>query len=467
MNSCLKWYIYLLFSMSSSLYAITSDEWKALAGAETLTVFFNNQSVGEMVTSCTVQNTFITTESRLKTSMSDGGQGRIVATINEKKQYDLQGSLIRAYQEMRSPAGTNYWKLEQSESKEWVIKIVTGGIETLRNVKWANEKLFNIYNFQKGMITSSLKPGDNWKDTILELTSGELVIATTTCIEIPSESNNFTWKFHEKNSINQKDEAWVVDKNRRTVYREIFPFIVKPGVGVKSGGSSVNIFEMFKVPATRSAEDNEDIALTGDSNFSIDSSVLKFYKIINSKYVLIPPRDNCTKKFKSEHCPDSLRPFLAATPTLQIKSSEILSLSEQLQRGETICDQIRSLNDYVFKSLKKEYTAAFSSALETYKAGFGDCGEHAVLLAALLRASKIPARVVFGAVYMQQKRGYFYHAWVMAHNGENWLFADPALGTFPANTDRIPLLIDDTGDKMIALSKVIGRLKVEYISNRN
>jgi transglutaminase-like putative cysteine protease len=113
-------------------------------------------------------------------------------------------------------------------------------------------------------------------------------------------------------------------------------------------------------------------------------------------------------------------------------------------------------------SLKKKNTATFSNALETLDAGFGDCGEHAVLLGALLRAAGIPARVVLGLVYVESKKAYMYHAWVMAHAGE-WVFTDAALGAFPAIGNYAPLIIDDTGGGAVRIFKLLGKININYV----
>lgn len=52
--------------------------------------------------------------------------------------------------------------------------------------------------------------------------------------------------------------------------------------------------------------------------------------------------------------------------------------------------------------LQKDLTTAFASASEVARTRAGDCTEHAVLLAALLRARAIPARVCHGLVYVER-----------------------------------------------------------------
>jgi transglutaminase-like putative cysteine protease len=151
-------------------------------------------------------------------------------------------------------------------------------------------------------------------------------------------------------------------------------------------------------------------------------------------------------------------------PTVTIQSGypAIISLARSLKSGKKDrCDIIDTCNRYVYALLAKRNTATFSSAVETLRAGFGDCGEHAVLLAAILRAAGVPARVVLGLLYYAPKKAFVGHAWVMAYAGQ-WIFCDPAFGVFPAGQDRVPLIIDDNGAHAVLITKYIGRIGIEY-----
>jgi len=62
-----------------------------------------------------------------------------------------------------------------------------------------------------------------------------------------------------------------------------------------------------------------------------------------------------------------------------------------------------ALRDLVQQHISsKHLSTAYASASETARTGSGDCTEHAVLLAALLKARAIPARVCHGLVYVEQ-----------------------------------------------------------------
>jgi transglutaminase-like putative cysteine protease len=61
-----------------------------------------------------------------------------------------------------------------------------------------------------------------------------------------------------------------------------------------------------------------------------------------------------------------------------------------------------ALRDLVHEHISsKHLSTAYASASETARTGSGDCTEHAVLLAAVLKARSIPARVCHGLVYVE------------------------------------------------------------------
>ena len=88
---------------------------------------------------------------------------------------------------------------------------------------------------------------------------------------------------------------------------------------------------------------------------------------------------------------------------------------------------------YVFEYIEdKNLATAFASASEVARTREGDCSEHGVLLAALLRSHGIPARVVHGLVYApgfgDKKQGAFgWHMWTQAMVDGNWVDLDATL----------------------------------------
>jgi hypothetical protein len=112
------------------------------------------------------------------------------------------------------------------------------------------------------------------------------------------------------------------------------------------------------------------------------------------------------------------------------------------------------------------YSQAFASAAEVIDAGEGDCTEHAVLLAALCRARKIPARVAIGLVYVNQ--AFCYHMWTEVHVGGRWIPLDatrPQGGIGAAHLKMAHGHLEGASalSSFLPVLQVIGRLKIEIL----
>lgn len=98
-------------------------------------------------------------------------------------------------------------------------------------------------------------------------------------------------------------------------------------------------------------------------------------------------------------------------------------------------------------------TVGDASASEAARTRRGDCTEHAVLLAALLRAHGIPSRCVTGLVYSEEgfagtRNAFVYHmwtqAWIESGDGGAWVDLDSAVGRYSAG--HLALSVSAMGD---------------------
>lgn len=111
-------------------------------------------------------------------------------------------------------------------------------------------------------------------------------------------------------------------------------------------------------------------------------------------------------------------------PSAMITSADVKvkALTRQAltgQKGKPAAERAETLRKFVHQYIsKKSLDVGFATAAETAKTKQGDCTEHGVLLAALLRADGIPSRVVSGLVYVdgiKDGQGAFgYHMWTQA-----------------------------------------------------
>jgi len=76
----------------------------------------------------------------------------------------------------------------------------------------------------------------------------------------------------------------------------------------------------------------------------------------------------------------------------------------------------------------KNLSVGYGSAAEVARTRAGDCSEHALLTAAMCRATGIPARVAVGYVYTKElggeKGAFAGHAWTQAYLGGRWVGLD-------------------------------------------
>ena len=123
---------------------------------------------------------------------------------------------------------------------------------------------------------------------------------------------------------------------------------------------------------------------------------------------------------------------------LQSKDAAVADLAKQATQGapdERAKAQMleRHVRNFI---ATKSLRVGYASASEIVKNREGDCTEHAVLLAALMRASGIPARVATGIAYAPAYAGrrdvFVPHAWVHAWVDGAWRGYDAALPRYDA-----------------------------------
>jgi hypothetical protein len=439
---------------------------------DTLEVLLQGSHAGTLVASLsqradTTENSIV-----LSVDMSDqSGTASQHLQLEEQRRYDSSGALVSARQRMSADAGVNEWTLTAAASgRTGRLSVIAAGETTSRDIGPLHEHIGALKALYAGILSNSLHAGERWTDTAVELTSGESVVTETTCEEVPSNRNDNCWVFACTNNLLQRREIWKLDCRGKTVYRDMYPYtcLKNRGNGAVTGenNSNVSLFDMMKVAAARPADvARELISVSFDNKQAVDSSVARFFRRRNASYVLLPLPRQCTAGEGSLSAAETAA-LLAPTATLQSGHPKIRRLADSLRASgkssASPCELVGRYNHWVYSALRKKTSPTFSSALETLEAGYGDCGEHAVLLAALLRSPGIPARVVAGLLYVVADKGYYYHAWVMAYTG-SWIFADPSHDCFPAWRDRIPLVLDDDGTKLTALARVIGRTSVAYV----
>jgi len=152
--------------------------------------------------------------------------------------------------------------------------------------------------------------------------------------------------------------------------------------------------------------------------------------------------------------------YLESTPFIQSDHPEIQAKAREIvSPGDPAFVKAKKLVTWVNENIQKRPVLSVPNALETLQNRVGDCNEHAVLLAALARASGIPAQVEAGLVY--QKGRFYYHAWNVLYLGA-WITADSVMNHLPADVTHIRFVRGT--ERQIDLVRMIGRVRLEILS---
>ena len=132
--------------------------------------------------------------------------------------------------------------------------------------------------------------------------------------------------------------------------------------------------------------------------------------------------------------------YLASSILIDAKDPAVIALalravkSNRLNETSPVADRAEALRAFVMRFIiHKDLATAFAGASAVAQSKAGDCSEHAVLLAALLRAQGIPSRVASGMVYAEEFAGkrevFAWHMWTQAQVDGAWIDLDATLSS--------------------------------------
>jgi transglutaminase-like putative cysteine protease len=166
------------------------------------------------------------------------------------------------------------------------------------------------------------------------------------------------------------------------------------------------------------------------------------------------------------------RKYSQPTTFLQSNDGRVQEMARRASAGETHPSRIAGrMEQYVNRKLtNKNFSTALASAAEVAKNLEGDCTEHAVLLAAMLRAEKIPSRIAVGMVYVHRHSAFGGHMWTEAWLDGRWIPLDATLGQQGIGAGHIKLAVsgfEDDGpapiSSFIPLMQILGDMKIEVV----
>lgn len=164
--------------------------------------------------------------------------------------------------------------------------------------------------------------------------------------------------------------------------------------------------------------------------------------------------------------------YLSASRFLNFETPAVQQLLNREGDAKPPRDVAHKLEAFVRTYVSdKNFSTAMATAAEVAESKSGDCTEHAVLLAALLRAQGIPSRVVIGFVYSPAHQAFVGHMWTEAYLSETWTGLDAALGSEGMTCGHIAIstssLAGQNSEPMVEflpLIHLLGQTSVEILS---
>lgn len=162
--------------------------------------------------------------------------------------------------------------------------------------------------------------------------------------------------------------------------------------------------------------------------------------------------------------------FLASSQYLQTDDAKVKELADKAAGDATNPAQIAlRMERYVYEKLsKKDLSTAMASAAEVARTMGGDCTEHAVLLAAMLRVKGIPSRCAVGFVYVEKMGAFGGHMWTEANLDGHWIPLDATLGKGGIGAAHLKMLdtsLKDEGASAVGCFAplMVARLQIEVL----
>ncbi len=210
----------------------------------------------------------------------------------------------------------------------------------------------------------------------------------------------------------------------------------------------------------------------------LPDTLLQRVQVVDARTALVtitrPEWEQVARAAEAKGLPPDVIECLSRSAYLDIDDPRVAELARKA-RGDSdapvasaeLADRLRRfVSDYIEN---KNLGVGFATASEVAQTREGDCTEHGVLLAALARANKMPARVVTGLLLVPRTRDQFgYHMWTQVWFGGRWVDLDAAMDQTECDATHLaigtPTLNAGAAlDGAFDLAGLIGRLKIEVV----
>jgi Transglutaminase-like superfamily len=280
------------------------------------------------------------------------------------------------------------------------------------------------------------------------------------------------------------DQHQVVRSEQRLLGRPLTLELTDAATALAGGGigsldvdaqSLIPVNRQILNPATRPVTRLRIVAGSGGSVFIPDSDWQSVQSQPDGSSIVALTRPVPPRQDSDPVAVGTDREFLSPTVLLNFETDavRIVALRAGGSSGRKYDECVR-LTHYLSGHLKRSrFSTTLLPADQIAKSMRGDCTEHAILLAAIMRERKIPARVVTGLIYVERVSAFTAHMWTEALIDGVWFPFDSAAGAGNTGADRIKLSessMDFAPSGGVALFlpllPLLGETRIELLSDR-
>lgn len=489
----------LLASTLSLVPVVHADETKDSAPEESWNVIYlNNQRVGygRAVVREEKQGRTTILHSDVEEHLAIRRFGQeLKITVKTHTEETEDGQLLSYTYEMKNPPLQSSSSTGRIEGRFLTIETTVGGRTTTRKVDWDPKVKSPLYQ-DRLLREPPLKPGDRraFKAFMPE---------ATRVVEIKVSADEYrTVKLHdgqEKSLLSIRISQSLLPGISTKAYLD------KDGNTQRSETSLLGMqMVTYTVPAEVALEEIEgaELDVAVNSLIRVNNPQVDLHGRKSAVYrITAPGRDlsellpvgetQAVKKLTDDSAevtvsslapPRNIQPsrnqqkdYLADTAFLQVTDVRVRDHARKAAAGSQDHGTVAvRMEKYVYRELKKKnFSTALASAAEVAKNLEGDCTEHACLLAAMLRAEKIPSRVVVGLVYAERFGAFGGHMWTEAWLDGKWVPLDATLGRGGIGAGHLRLADSDLADEgpapvtaFVPLLNLMNNVKIEIVSTQ-
>jgi hypothetical protein len=401
------------------------------------------------------------------------------------------GELVSFVQETKNPPAGSTRVVGQVQGDKLLLKTTVAGRTTEQELAWEKGVKSPSYETQT-LAENPLKPGESRsfdvflpelkkKATVtmtagamesvnlFDIAPGQLMRIETTNSILPTTT--VSWVDEKGNTLKSETELLGLVMTSYEVTKEEALKEIDGGELDIAVGSLVKVEPIPKGHGTRKVVYQITTPGEDPAEFFVADAIQSIKRISDEtiELTVAPPALPVDAKIV-----DAKPEFLESSLFLQCADQRVIEHADKAAGEETNPAEIaRRMEKYVSKTLtNKNFSTAMASAAEVAERLEGDCTEHAVLLAAMLRAKKIPSRIAVGLVYIEHNHSFGGHMWSEAWLDGKWVPLDATLGRGGIGGAHIKMAQSSFSDdgpapvlSFLPMMKVLGKMEIKVIES--